>query len=144
MTPEQFIDALAARNVSVIVVHNRIRTKPADAYKALTDGEMICWHRYRNQIKALVISGYQSTAEPKPEPEPEPLKVFNIELMRRVTDQDLIDANTNDYEQASEWLTQQHRHKRATLEMSESLRRQQRGPFWQMGRSICEERENER
>ena len=58
---------------------------------------------------------------------------FNIELMRRVTDRDLIDADTNDYEQASEWLTQQHRQKKATLEMSASLRRQQRGPYLAAG-----------
>ena len=130
MTPEQFIDALAARNVSVIVVHNRIRTKPADAYPLLSDGELLCWHRHRDEIKRLVIGGYQPTpAEPKPEPqpEPEPTRVFNVELMRLVTHQELIDADTNDYEQASEWLTQQHRQTRATLEMSESLRRQWRG-----------------
>ena len=143
MTPEQLINDMAARNVKLELVHNRIRTKPADAYRSLTDAEMVCWHRHRNEIKALVISGYQPTAaepKPEPEPEPEPPRVFNVELMRRVTGQDLIDADTNDYEQASEWLTQQHRQKRATLQMSESLRRQQRGPFWELGRSIGEER----
>ena len=138
MTPEQLINDMAARNVKLELVHNRIRTKPADAYRSLTDEEMVCWHRHRVRIKELVISGYQPTAEPKPEPEPEPEppKVFNVELMRHVTDQDLIDAGTNDDEQASEWLTQQHRQKRASLEMSESIRRQQRGPYWQLGRSV--------
>ena len=69
MTPKMLINDLAARAVEVIILHNRIRTKPPDAYKALTDDELVCWHRHRDEIKRLIIGGYQSAAEPKPEPQ---------------------------------------------------------------------------
>ena len=140
MTPEQFVEALQSRGVTLSVSNNRLRLDPGVAWKALTPDEVHCLKDHRATIKLLADgSDERRTPEPEPEsapaePTPEPL-VWTADYTRRITPQDLRDAgivgrDRPAYERAREWLQEQvreERSKRATATMFESLRRQQSG-----------------
>ena len=144
MTPEQFVEALHARGVTLNVVNNRLRLDPGSTWRTLAADEAACLAEHRREIKILVDGSEPAHSErrtPEPEPEaapteptPEPV-VWTANYTRRVTAQDLHDmgvtgSNRVAYERARERLAnadQHERETRATLTMFESLIRHRRG-----------------
>ena len=138
MTPEQFVEALHARGVTLSVKNNRLRLDPGVTWRQLTVDETQCIAEHRAAIKRLVD-------EPIPPPvpterttkpaTPKPPRVYSVDCARFVTAQDLRDAGITGtdrpaYERCRKWLAEKAQHersKRATATMFESLRRQQRG-----------------
>ena len=140
MIPQQFVESLQARGVTLSVVNNRLRLDPGVTWRKLTESEAQCIAEHRAAIKRLVN-------EPIPPPVPplvpraptertsKPPRVYSVDCERFVTAQDLIDAGVVGrdrpaYERAREWLQEQvreERSKRATATMFESLRRRQHG-----------------
>ena len=141
MTPEQFVEALNSRDITLSVVNNRLKLDPGVAWKALTPDEVRCLKDHRAAIKRLA-DGSEPTAKIEPgakpskptTPEPGPM-VWTRDYSRRITRQDLRDmgitgTNRASYERARERLEKQDRERRAdyaTGVMFESLRRHQRG-----------------
>ena len=143
MTPEQFVEALHARGVTLNVVNNRLRLDPGSAWRTLSVAEAQCVNDHRAAIKRLA-DGSEATAdrrttEPEPEaapaePPPDPV-VWTHDYSRRITTQDLRDTgvtgtNRAAYERARERLANEDQHahaKRATDVMFESLRRARTG-----------------
>jgi hypothetical protein len=79
-----WLQALAARGVSVSLRGNRLELHPPTAYKALTDAELITLRHHREDIKAVVRAGLPSEASampagnaavstPAPAPVPDPI-----------------------------------------------------------------------
>ena len=140
MTPEQFVEALQSRGITLSVTNNRLRLDPGVAWKALTPDEVHCLKDHRAAIKRLADGSEPApterrTSEPELEAAPTEPTVWTADYTRRVTTQDLHDAgvtgsNRAAYERAREWLAnadRDERDKRATLTMFESIRRHQRG-----------------
>ena len=140
MTPEQFVEALQSRGVSLGVRANRLRLSPGSTWRSLTPAERGCLSEHRAHIKRLVADGSEPTERtPEPasapsEPTPEPV-VWTRDYNRRITPQDLIDAGITgtdrpSYERAREWLREQEQKEdtiTATNVMLVSLLRHQRG-----------------
>ena len=144
MTPEQFVEALHARGVTLNVVNNRLRLDPGSTWRTLAADEAACLAEHRREIKILVDgsdSAHSERRTPEPEPEaapteptPEPV-VWTANYTRRVTAQDLHDmgvtgSNRAAYERARERLCEKERENqrvRATNVMLVSLLRHQRG-----------------
>ena len=53
MIPQQFVESLQARGVTLSVVNNRLRLDPGVAWKALTPDEVHCLKDHRAAIKRL-------------------------------------------------------------------------------------------
>ena len=95
MTPEQFVEALHARGVTLSVVNNRLRLDPGSAWRTLSVAEAQCVNDHRAAIKRLA-DGSEPTAdrrttEPEPapaEPTPEPV-VWTRDYSRRITRRNL-------------------------------------------------------
>ena len=140
MTPEQFVEALQSRGVTLSVSNNRLRLDPGVAWKALTPDEVHCLKDHRAAIKRLADGSEPAPeVDPEPgaapaEPTPEPV-VWKADYSRRIVRQDLRDmgitgTNRASYERARERLEKQDRERRAdyaTGVMFESLIRHQRG-----------------
>ena len=142
MTPEQFVEALQSRGVTLSVKNNRLRFAPGSAWRTLSAEEAACLAEHRAGIKRLVDGSEPTlterrTSEPASapsEPTPEPV-VWTADYTRRITPQDLHDAgvtgsNRASYMRAREWLREQRRKEqgvKATNTMLVSLLRHQRG-----------------
>ena len=144
MSPEQFVEALQSRGVTLSVSNNRLRLNPGETWRSLTPAERACLNQHRADIKNLVNEPIpppvpraptESTTEPAtPEPPPKP-RVYSVDCERFVTAQDLRDAGITGtdraaYERAEVWLRDQARERRATTAtnvMVVSLLRHQRG-----------------
>ena len=144
MTPEEFVEALHARGVTLNIVNNRLRLDPGSTWRTLTVDEAECVAEHRAEIKRLADGseptrpitdpGTEPGATPTPEPTPEPV-VWTENYSRRITRQDLLDmgitgTNRAAYERARERLANQaekERDVRATNTMLVSLLRHQRG-----------------
>ena len=139
MTPEQFVETLRARGVTLSVRNNRLRLDPGVAWRKLNDDEAQCIAEHRAAIKRLVdepmpppVPTERTTTEPAT---PKPPRVYSVDCERFVTEQDLRDAGVVGtdraaYERAETWLREQDRKRRAeyaTGVMYESGRRHQRG-----------------
>ena len=63
MIPQQFVESLQARGVTLSVVNNRLRLDPGVTWRKLTESEAQCIAEHRAAIKRLVN-------EPIPPPVP--------------------------------------------------------------------------
>ena len=140
MTPQQFVESLQARGVTLSVVNNRLKLDPGSTWRRLTEDETQCIAEHRAAIKHLVD-------EPIPPPvpterttkpaTPKPPRVYSVDCERFVTAQDLRDAGITGtdraaYERAREWLREQARARRAdyaTGVMYASVRRGTHGGY---------------
>ena len=143
MIPQQFVESLQARGVTLSVVNNRLRLDPGVTWRKLTESEAQCIAEHRAAIKHLVN-------EPIPPPvprapterttkpaTPKPPRVYSVDCERFVTAQDLRDAGITGtdrpaYERAREWLREQARARRAdfaTRVMYASVRRGTHGGY---------------
>ena len=139
MTPEQLVEALRARGVTVSVRNNRLRLDPGATWRTLSVAEAQCVAEHRAAIKLLVNAPVPPpptrTASEPTTPEPPQPRVYSVDARRFVTEQDLLDAgiigtDRAAYERAEVWLRDQVRERRAeyaTGVMYESGRRRQRG-----------------
>ena len=147
MTPEQFVEALRARGVTLSVKNNRLRLDPGVTWRQLTVDEAQCITEHRAAIKHLVNEPFpppvprapaESTTPELATPEratPEPPRVYSVECRRFVTEQDLRDAGVVGtdraaYERAEVWLRDQVRERQtqyATGVMFESVQRHRHG-----------------
>ena len=140
MTPEQFVETLRARGVTLSVRNNRLRLDPGVTWRQLTVDEAQCVSEHRVAIKLLADAPAQVSPEPSTEPAepattptPQP-RVYSVDCKRFVTAQDLLDVGITGtdraaYERAEMWLREQARERRAntaTGVMFESLIRHQR------------------
>src|SRR5687768_16058975 len=68
----QWLQALHSRGVTVAIRNGRLALTPADAYRSLTDDEIVLLRHHRSAIKTLIASGYQCEPTiPAPIPTPE-------------------------------------------------------------------------
>jgi hypothetical protein len=144
MTPNELLDVLAARNITLYVAGNRLKVSD---WTALSPDEQTAFRAHRQELKHLVALGSPtrqgrqglplaaaalgcqpepSVGQPgSPPPEPMPL-VWDVSYSRRITDADVAAAGIapdmprqQAFERARKWLAD----KVATEQMYAGLRR---------------------